>query len=443
MYANKLKSLFAWVAIIVSQLTYGQQKMNDYTAQWKKTEALEAKGLTQSAKETVLGIYNEAVKEKNDAQQIKACMYLIKYRNMVEEDSHENNIFYVDTLIEKAQAPAKNILQSMQAQMFWQYLQNNRWKFYNRTALTEEKSKDITTWSLAKLHQTIAKLYHASLAGSQLLKTTKLDGFDAIIIKGQSTRQLRPTLFDFLAHRALEYYTNDERDINKPAYQFTIKDNQAFAPAATFATARFATKDSASLYHKAIGLFQELLQFHLKDADPSALLDADIIRLSFMKNKAVLEDKNKLYEAALKNIETTYPNNAHAAQASYLLAAFYNERGLQFDPLGKTDNQYEIKRAKEICDRVIQQFPQSEGGINCYNLRQSIQQPQLSLEAEKVNIPDLPFRSLVKYKNLPNLHLRIIKTTHAAVKKMNEMDYAKLWQEMVLGPARPAGLPRP
>ena len=203
MYANKLKSLFALVAFIVSQLTYGQQKMNDYTAQWKKTEGFEAKGLTQSAKETVLAIYNEAVKEKNDAQQIKACMYLIKYRNMVEEDSHENNIFYVDTLIDKAQAPAKNILQSMQAQMFWQYLQNNRWKFYNRTALTEEKSKDITTWSLAKLHQHIAKLYKASLSGTPLLKSTKLDGFDAIIIKGKNTRQLRPTLFDFLAQPGL------------------------------------------------------------------------------------------------------------------------------------------------------------------------------------------------------------------------------------------------
>lgn len=444
MYANKLKSLFAWAAIIVSQLTYGQPKMNDYIAQWKKTEALEAKGLTQSAKENVLAIYNEAVKEKNDAQQIKACMYLIKYRNMVEEDSHENNIFYVDTLIDKAQAPAKNILQSMQAQMFWQYLQNNRWKFYNRTALTEEKSKDITTWSLTKLHQQIAKLYKASLSGTALLKATQLEGFDAVIIKGENTRQLRPTLFDFLGHRALEYYTNDERDVNKPAYQFTISDKNAFAPATTFVTAKFATKDSTSLYYKAIGLLQELLQFHINDTDPAALLDADIIRLNFMKNKAVMEDKNKLYEAALKQLVANYPNNPHAAQASYLLAAFYYERGLEFDPLGKSDNQYEIKRAKELCDKTVQQFPKSEGGINCYNLLQNILRPQLSVEAEKVNVPNLPFRSLVKYKNLPTLYLRIIKTNAAAVKKLNEMEYAKLWQEMVqLKPQKQWSLPLP
>ena len=111
------------------------QKQNDYAAQWKKVEGLENKGLTKSALKEVLAIYNLALKENNDAQQIKSCMYQIKYRNVSEEESNEKNIFFVDTLIAKAKSPAKNILQSMQAEMFWQYLQNNRWKFYSRTAL--------------------------------------------------------------------------------------------------------------------------------------------------------------------------------------------------------------------------------------------------------------------------------------------------------------------
>jgi hypothetical protein len=303
MYANKLRWLFALVAVFISQLTYSQQKMSDYTTQWKKVEEFEKKGLTKSAKAEVMKIYDLAVSDKKDAQQIKCCMYLIKYRNMVEEDSRENNIFYVDTLIEKAKAPAKNILQSMQAEMFWQYLQNNRWKFYNRTKLAEEKSKDVTTWS-------IDKLYKASLTGSDLLKTTKLDGLDAIIIKGENTRQLRPTLYDFLAHRALSYFTNDEKDISKPAYSFTIKDEKAFAPAAIFANASFTTKDTASLYHKAILLLQDIIKFHLGDAAPDALIDADLIRLGFMKNKAVMEGKDKLYENALINIENKYPGCA-------------------------------------------------------------------------------------------------------------------------------------
>ena len=175
------------------------QTKKDYEKNWKKVEELEKKGLTKSALQEVLVIYSLSVKDGNDAQQIMSCMYQVKYRNMVEEDSRENNIFFVDTLIAKAKAPAKNILQSMQAEMFWQYLQNNRWKFYDRSKLAEEKSKDISTWSIDKLYKTISTLYKASLQNDILLKNTKLYAIDDIIIKGENTRQLRPTLYRFFS----------------------------------------------------------------------------------------------------------------------------------------------------------------------------------------------------------------------------------------------------
>jgi hypothetical protein len=110
-----------------------------------------------------LKIYDLAVKDKQDVQQIKSCLFLIKYRNQIEEDSYENNIFFVDSLIEKATIPAKNILQSLQAEMFWQYLQNNRWKINSRTELADVKSKDIRTWDMNKIYKTISAGYMASL----------------------------------------------------------------------------------------------------------------------------------------------------------------------------------------------------------------------------------------------------------------------------------------
>jgi hypothetical protein len=58
--------------------------------------------------------------------------------------------------VAKSKTPVRNILQTMQAELFWHYLQNNRYKFYNRTKLENEKSQDISTWSLDKLHSTIA-----------------------------------------------------------------------------------------------------------------------------------------------------------------------------------------------------------------------------------------------------------------------------------------------
>lgn len=425
-----LRKLLLVLGISVT-VTAMAQTNNDYAKNWKKVEDLEKKGLTKSAQTEVTAIYKLALKNNNDPQQIKACMYLIKYRSMVEEDSHENNIFYVDTLIAGAKPPAKNILQSMQAEMFWRYLQNNRWKFYDRTRLKEEKSKDISTWSADKLHAVISKLYKASLQNDALLKSTRLEGLDAIIVKGVNSRQLRPTLFDLLAHRALDYFMTDENNITKPAYAFKIETDKAFAPATVFVKAAFKTTDSASLQHKALLLLQDIISFHLSDSKPDALLDADLLRLSFVHEHSTLQDKEKLYEAALKNIEENYSNHETAARAMYLRARIYYEQGQQFEPYAKTTHQYELKRAKELCEAAAQKFPESEGGINAQNLVNSIEQPSLSMETEKVNPVNEPFRSLVTYKNVPRIYLRIIKTSRDEIKKIDRRDYDKLWPALV------------
>jgi uncharacterized protein YfaS (alpha-2-macroglobulin family) len=431
MFLKKITLLVLSVtAILYSAMA---QNNNSYTAQWKKVEAFEKKGLTASALKEVLGIYQLAIKDKNDAQQIKTSLYQIRYRNMVQEESQEKNIFFIDTLIAKAKAPAKNILQSMQAEMMWQYLQNHRWQLYDRTQLKEEKTKDISTWSLEKLHNEITKRYKASIdaATESLLKSIKPEAFDAVIIKGENTRQLRPTLYDFLAFRALDYFMTDENDITKPAYQFTINDPQAFAPVSAFVQHIFETKDTASLHFHALNLLREILTWHIADAKNDALLDADLIRLNFVYQYAVNEDKVKLYEAALKNIEDKYPNNEAAAQAMYLRAKIYFDKGQDYNAVTKTDNQYEIKRAKELCELAIKKYPKSEGGINAQNLLNSILQPSLSLETEKVNVPQQPFRTLVKYKNVPTVYFRLIKTSREAINKIDKREYDKIWQTYI------------
>ena len=105
--------LLLLVCIIIFNSIIVNAQPNNYAAQWKKVEGLEKKGLTKDALNEVVKIFNAAVKSGNEAQQIKSAMYQMKYRNMVEEDNRENNVFYLDTLIDKTKAPAKNILLSM------------------------------------------------------------------------------------------------------------------------------------------------------------------------------------------------------------------------------------------------------------------------------------------------------------------------------------------
>ena len=421
MYIKKF--LISTILIIMATSNTQAQTPDEYSKNWKSVAAFEKKGLTMSALQEVQMIFKLATAAGNWVQQVKSAMYQMKYRNMIEEDNRENNIFYLDTLIAKAKTPAKNILQSMQAELFMNYLENNRYKFYDRTTLAEEKSKDISTWSLQKIHSTILSQYKQSLKNESALKTTSLKGIEAILQNGQNTRNLRPTVYDLLAHRALSYYMNDETGVIMPSYKFVLDDEIIFAPAPEFIKATFVSKDSLSNYLNAIKLLQEILKFHQQDTNPDALLDADLIRLAFVKRHAVVPGKDRLYENALLHIENTYPGNPAAARAMYLRAELYYSQGCNYDRLNNTSSQYEIKRAKETCELAINRFPGTEGAISSQNLINRIMMPSLNMETENVNTPGNPFRCFIKYKNIETLHFRIIKTDRAQIKKIVQQGY--------------------
>src|SRR5687768_11207759 len=261
-----LKNIHAlWILIILflffSISSSSQIKNNNYATQWKKVESLVNKGLTKSALEEVGKIYEAAKISKNDPQIIKALIYQINLKQNIEKDADVKSIIAIEKEITAASQPAKSILQSISAGMYLNFFQQNRWKLYDRSKTYNYLKEDIETWNTDDFHKRIGALYLASIKEEKLLQQTRLEQFDAILIKG-NVRYLRPTLYDLLAHEALEYFKSSERDVNKPAYAFEINEEKALAPAAEFVIHKFINKDSASLHYKALLIFQKLLLFH-------------------------------------------------------------------------------------------------------------------------------------------------------------------------------------
>ncbi|MEO8855236.1 MAG: alpha-2-macroglobulin family protein, partial [Ginsengibacter sp.] len=357
----------------------------------------------------------------NEPQIIKALLFKINLKQDIEEDASVKAIDSVENEIASSKEPAKSILQSIAAELYWKYFQQNRFKFYQRTNTVDFNKKDIATWTSDDLHKKIGELYLASLKDESLLQRTKLDPFDAIIDKG-NVRYLRPTLYDFLAHRALDYFKNDERDITRPAYAFEINNPMAFAPANEFIKEKFATKDSLSLHQKALVIFQKLLSFHLEDSNSDALIDADIERINFVNLFGAMPNKDSLYLSSLQNLNEKYKKNPFASQAAFLMAqTIYNKANASRNKA--FPNGYSITRAKEILDNIVSEFPKSEGGLNAQNLLKSILRPDISLITEKVNVPGEPFRTLVNYQNISTIYFRLVRLTpdlKKTLKKVND-----------------------
>jgi uncharacterized protein YfaS (alpha-2-macroglobulin family) len=399
------------VFIFVPVLLDAQRPEINYTHQWKLVDSLENKGLTRSALGEVDKMYTSARKSNDDPQVIKCLLYKITLQQTLAEDASVKSIDTLESESTMAKEPAKSILESITAQMYQNLLQQNRFRLYDRTNTVDFNKKDIATWTAGDLNQKIGELYLASIKNDALLKQTKLDPYDAIILKG-NVRYLRPTLYDLLTHRALSYFNNEEPEITRPAYAFEIRDKEALAPAAQFIEHHFVSNDSFSLHYKALLIFQDLLSFHRNDPKPDALIDVDIERLGFAHQYGVMDDKDTLYLQALQNIGQRYKDNPASTQAAFLAAQqIYNAASASEDDddddNGKLSS-YTVQQAKLLLDDIVRRFPESEGGINSRNLITQILHPEIKLTTENVNIPGFPFRTLVTYRNFKTAYFRII-----------------------------------
>ncbi|MCF2519485.1 alpha-2-macroglobulin [Dyadobacter sp. CY351] len=414
--------------------TNGQEKLKNYDAQWKIVEAHEQKKLPKSALEEVRKIYDLAKKEKQEAQVIKAAVYMVTLQAETREDHQTTAIKELEKEVAESKGPAKSILTNLLASTYYGYYNRIRWQLYQRTATLNFIKEDISTWSAEDFHAKIASLYLASIADEALLKQTKLETYDAIITKG-NMRKLRPTLYDLLTHNALQYFSNDERDIKKPAYAFEIDKASAFDPAADFIHHKFETKDSTSLEFFALQLYQKLIAFHSNDPQPDALIDIDLQRLQFVRQKSVHPDAESRYYMAINHVAEQYAQTPAAAQAWYLMAAYHDTFGNTFKANGDTTHRFAKVKAAEICEKVIKENPETEGGINAYNLLNSIKRQELQFTAEHVNIPEKPFLTLVHYKNLSSVFLKIVKATEEIKRSVDKNDINETFRLLHKAPA--------
>ncbi|MHA4845551.1 alpha-2-macroglobulin family protein [Flavitalea antarctica] len=412
-----------------------QTPMKTYSAEWRKIDTLVVgQGLTKSALTAVNNIYNAALKEGNETQVLKALVYQVMLEENVTEDGQVNGIRKLERNLAIVKEPARSVLNNIIAEKYWRYFQQNRWKFYDRTATTGYVKENPDTWAPEDFHSAISKYYLASLNNEEQLQSSALKPFDPIITSG-NMRKLRPTLYDLLAHRALQYFRNDERTVTKPSYSFEIRNDTSFAPAEIFTRASFLTADTISPYYQAIRLYQKLIRFHLNDKTKDALLDVDISRLAFMKEHAVVGNKLALYEKALQHITDTYGDLPAASQAWYLQAALHADNARTYAPLVYEAHRYEWIKAREICERLVAAKDSSEGKMNALNLLQEINEKSIELQLEKVNVPGQPFRARVSFRNFTRLHFRLVKIDAGFNTTMNETDEEdSYWKRLLAQP---------
>ncbi len=393
-----------------------------YKSDWKKVDSLIKKGLSKSAKGIVNKIYLKAKAEGNNPQLLKAVIYKLNLIGDLEENEEIGEINLLTNEIKVAGTPVRQILQSILAETYHEYYINNRWRIMERTETMNVEQTDISTWDLKKIQREICKNYLGSLKNINELKLIPLSGYNLILESKTGSKKVRPTLYDFLAHRALDYFKNEESALTEPVNKFTIDQADYFSPSEQFSRTAFVTKDSTSLAFYAINIMKDLIAFHLKDENPAALVDIDLERLTYVKQHAILPVKDSLYFDALSSLEKKYHFAPVSTEIVYLMADFISDNSRLYKPLQSDQHKWDNKIAYDLCNDVIKRFPNASGVNNCRYLMGKISETSINLTTETVNVPDNPFRMLASVKNIKELYIRIIQIqydTHREIIRKN------------------------
>jgi uncharacterized protein YfaS (alpha-2-macroglobulin family) len=380
--------------VLVFPLVFGGGP-NRRLDRWKGVKEAMDKGLPRTAIERLEPIITAALEDRAYPEAIKAIARKIALQGNIEGATSAESIRLMQAAIARAPAEMHPVMEAILANWYWDYFQQNNWRFLNRTRTARAPGLDFTTWDLPRILAEIDGRFSRALANDKFLKSIPIADYDALLVKGNVPDRYRPTLYDFLAHNALEFYRSGEQAGAAAQDAFELSaDSPVLGTAEEFLAWKIATPDRASPTVKALRLHQELLRFHQHDKDPTAFLDADLARIWFGGNYAVGEGWERRYKEALERFVKSAGKHEIAAGALHLQACLLT-----------SERRYVEARALAL--RGVRGWPDSIGGRLCHTLVQQIEAKSVVVETERVWNAPWPVLN-VRYCNLTKLHFRAV-----------------------------------
>ncbi len=403
-----------------SAVAGGAAAQFDYNKEWQAVYALERQGRPQSAINKVDKIYEQAKINRNEPQMIKSVEYRIRLSSNFMEDYFEKGIEFIKQELPLFGEPSSQILHSLLADLYIGYYNAHRHLILQRTNVVDYELSDIATWDQKLFAEKIFDEYGKSLENPTLLKNTSASTYASILTEGDSLNIFRPSLFDILAHQALDFYKDDELMSHRPAVRFEVDDPQMIDIAAAFVKLELREKESFSMKFQALMLYQDLIAFHLEDKDPTALIDLDLSRLNFIYDHAIFEEKDQLLLHTLEQMEAMYMDQLAVSEVYYQLALYYDRAGNKYKPLLSDDHNRDKTIAVQYCENAVKEFPDSYGAALCKALLTRILEKSMNCQLDYANLPGKHVLSSLEFKNVSQIFLRVVPLDPAEDRKQKQ-----------------------
>ncbi|MDL2223683.1 alpha-2-macroglobulin [Bacteroidales bacterium OttesenSCG-928-M06] len=387
-----------FVTLVCMNSMYAQ-----YEAKWEQVQLLEKQSLPKSALEVVSQIYNDALKKNNSAEVIKTIIYQLKFETAIDQEKYPEMI----KEIEKFTANSKDrteqaVLYSLLANLY------NDYYFAvspRTTAISGYIPEDIREWPANLFIEKTIELVDLSLNPIEELQKTLVLKYETILTKGESSRNLRPTLYDFLVYEGISILSRINSDYRTQNYypQTKLNNNAAFTPVGEFIHIKIDA-GTHDLTPKILSFYQQLLIFRSQENQPQALLMADLDRLNFVSKNYEGEIAGKVYLEALNALKNKYSSYDYVVEVLYDEVRYYQNYFYESDSL-KVEAR---KKAYDICTQGIQQYPKYERiGLLENFLYNTLLESSLNVSSKNVIYPGEDLSLNINYQNYDKIYLEI------------------------------------
>jgi len=398
LHKMKKSHLFIILASVVfATVILAQKSMNTIENRWKTVEELASKQLPESALKEVENILAQAQKEKNQAEVIKAMVYKMRFTLDKNPDNAPSLIHDFEAFTNNTSDPTQRaLLHSMTAELFAQYYRRDQYNINRRTEITGFVPQDMKEWTKNIYFDKISKYLAASMENPTVLQHTDALKFAVLLEKGEESRIIQPTLFDFLGYRRIQILQelSQATDVKNP-----LNKVELFAGIPQFIKLKQDTAFKNSVENPIIETYQELLSYELTNKNIMALVYTQLHCLKYLKQQADLEGKDSLYFSALSNLKEQYNDNEAVIEVYGEIANYYLEHSEKINANRKI--------AFDLCNEGIKRFPNYRRIEMLENMKHTISQKNLSISNKQVVIPNNALKIKINSTNISSLKLSI------------------------------------
>ncbi|MEM6912191.1 MAG: alpha-2-macroglobulin family protein [Verrucomicrobiota bacterium] len=284
------------------------------------------------------------------------------------------------------------LLSTLSAKWLFRYYQENRWRILDRSPTAEPPGDDFETWDLVTMLGEIDQRFQEALSQPLPLQQTPIAEIAALLTESSLSDRFRPTVFDFLAHEAIDFYLLGEQASTSPPHPWEVAaDSPALGDLESFLNWQPEQVAENDRQLQTLRLYQSLARFHREQDQPDALLLLDLERLAWA-DRASPEDTQVAYQAALRRFLKAHPKHELSALAAERLGRLLWSAG-------------QAVEAHRLATDSALQFPDSIFGQLCQGLVREIEAPAFRLETERTWTPagaEIELRT----RNLERAYLR-------------------------------------